>query len=261
MMIDSHAHITGDPVYEDVEAVLERAKNAQISDIINICTDPLYLERGIALSKLYSSKGPLIHNAAATHPHDAEKEGKEQYPIIERYAKENKLIAIGETGLDYHYDHSARDQQKEYLKKYLKLALDCKLPVVIHCREAFDDFFSILDSCYVTDKAQGKGVLHCFTGTMEEAKQVLKRGFYISFSGIITFKKSEDLREVVKMAPLDKMLIETDAPFLSPQSKRGKPNEPAFIRETAEMIAKIKEVDLQEIIDATTHNSKTLFNL
>ncbi|MBA2728218.1 MAG: TatD family hydrolase, partial [Parachlamydiaceae bacterium] len=256
-MIDSHAHLGSDELFEDIDEVLFRAKAAGISAIVNICTNPLTLERGLALRMKY----PWIYNAAATTPHDVEKEGKEVFARIAYHAIKGDLHAIGETGLDYHYTHSSPEIQKQYLRRYLRLALECKLPVVIHCRDAFNDFFEILDQEYMIGGKHAPGVLHCFTGTVSEAEAVISRGWVLSLSGIVTFKKSDVLREVAKLVPLHQLLIETDAPYLAPQSHRGKPNEPAFIAETAALIADVKNITLEEVIKQTANNARKLFNL
>ena len=254
---DSHAHITSDALYPFVEEILRRAKEAGVSSIINICTDVKTLERGIELASRY----PWVYNAAATTPHDVEKEGELYFEAMSAAAKSGKLVAVGETGLDYHYYRSSADIQKKYLRRYLELALACKLPVVIHCRDAFEDFFSILDAIYVVNGKHAAGVLHCFTGTANEADQVMERDWYLSLSGIVTFKKSEELREVAKRVPLNRLLIETDAPYLAPQKHRGKTNEPAFISNTAEVIAQIKEIPVEEVASASADNARRLFSL
>lgn len=251
MFVDSHAHLTSDAIYPEVDQVLERAKKAGVEKIVNICTDLVTLERGLELNQRY----PWVYNSAATTPHDVDKWGEAHFETIE--AARNDLIAIGETGLDYYYEHSPKELQKKFLKKYLQLATECVKPVIIHCREAFGDLFEILDKEYA-----GPGVLHCFTGTLEEAKEVVKRkGWYLSLSGIVTFKKSVGLQEVARLIPLDKLLIETDSPYLAPQPFRGKTNEPGFIRATANMIAEMKGVNLQEVADVTSQNAKDLFKL
>jgi TatD DNase family protein len=250
-LTDSHAHLTGDGVYEHVDALIARAQAAGVSTIVNICTDVETLERGLLLAKRH----PCIYNVASTTPHDVAKEGEEVFPIIRSHALAGHLVAIGETGLDYHYTHSPQDIQKDFLRRYLHLAIECKLPVVIHCREAFSDLFEILDREYVVDGKHQKGVLHCFTGTVAEAEEVFKRGWYLSISGIATFKKSTELREVIRIAPLDQLLIETDTPFLAPQSHRGKPNEPAYIVEIAQLVADIKGISLEAAAAATTANA------
>lgn len=253
MFIDSHAHLTSSEILPDVKEVLARAQAANVTKIINICTDQLTLEKGLELSEQYD----WVYNTAATTPHDVEKEGESFFPIVEKCAKEKKLVAIGETGLDYHYEHSPKKMQQKFLERYLQLALDCNLPVVIHCRDAFPDLFSIADATYKKEAL----LLHCFTGTLEEAKEALKRGWSISFSGIVTFKKSESLREVARYLPLDRILIETDAPYLAPQSQRGKKNEPAFLPETAAVVASLRNIPLPAFAAATTHNTARFFSL
>lgn len=255
--IDSHAHLSSLQLWPEIDEILKRAKEAGISSIINICTDPDTLENGLALSKKY----PWIHNAAATTPHDVEKEGALYFSQMEAHAKSGFLAAVGETGLDYFYEHSPREIQKEFYIKNLHLALECQLPVVIHCRDAFHDFFEILDAEYRIGSRHGPGVLHCFTGTIAEAKEVIKRGWYLSLSGIVTYKKSETLRDVAKIVPIDQLLIETDAPYLAPQTHRGKRNEPCYLLETAQLIADIKGISLEELANATSDNAKTLFNI
>ncbi len=252
MFIDSHAHLTSDDLKDQVEVILKRAHEARVDGIVNICTDERSLDLGLKLQK--NAKG--FFNAAATTPHDVEKEGEQFFPIVKEKAKAHQLVAIGETGLDYYYEHSPKPLQQEFLIRYLQLAIETKLPVIFHCREAFNDLFSIYDD----QKTFIPSVLHCFTGTLAEAKEVLDHGWYLSFSGIITFKKSEGLREVVKYTPLDRLLIETDSPYLAPQSKRGKVNEPAFIVETAQMIADLKQIYLDEIAQCTSQNAREFFS-
>lgn len=191
-------------------------------------------------------------NAAATTPHDVAKSGESDFDEIAKEA--SRLQAIGETGLDYYYEHSPRELQQLFLRRYLKLARDHQLPVVIHCREAFADLFKILD-----EEGHAGGVLHCFTGTLEEAQGVIARGFYLSLSGIVTFKKSLELQEVGKAVPLDRLLIETDAPYLAPQSHRGKRNEPAFLVDTARFLADLRTIPFEELALHTSANAEALF--
>ena len=257
MLIDSHAHLTSPELFEHVDAIAERAREAGVKGIINICTDLLSLERGIALSK----RIPWIYQAASTTPHDVEEEGEELFETMAATARHGLLVAVGETGLDYHYQHSNRHIQKDFLRRYLHLALECKLPVIIHCREAFKDFFEILDEEYQVNGRHAPGVLHCFTGTIEEAEEVIKRGWMLSLSGIVTFKKSLALQEVAKQIPLSQLLIETDAPYLAPQSHRGKQNEPAFLVETAQWVASLKGISFEELAQATAINAARLFNV
>lgn len=256
MLIDSHAHLTSSLLYDTVDDILSRAQGAGVKSIVNICTDPLSLERGIELSQSY----PWVYQAAATTPHDVEKEGEAAFETLAAAARQGHLVAVGETGLDYHYEHSNRDIQKHFLRRYLHLALECRLPVVIHCREAFGDLFEILDEDYTVDGKLAPGVLHCFTGTMKEAEELIAKGWFISLSGIVTFKKSIELQEVARVIPLNQLLIETDAPYLAPQSKRGKTNEPAYLVETAAFIAMLKQLPMEAIAEATTKNAQRLFN-
>ena len=214
MLIDSHAHLTSPEVLPHLDRILTRAKVAGISHILNICTDPGSLREGLLLSLNH----PNIQNAGDTTPHDVLAEGESAFAHFETAVREGKLSAVGETGLDYHYEHSPKDLQQHFLKRYLHLASASHLPVIFHCRDAFSDLFAIADSEY-----KGKAILHCFTGTMQEAEEVLKRGWYLSLSGIVTFKKSETLRQVAKETPLSQLLIETDTPYLAPQSHRGQP--------------------------------------
>jgi TatD DNase family protein len=257
-LTDSHAHLTSSDLFNEIDHLLKNAQDVGVKTIVNICTDPLSLEKGLLLSKTY----PWIYQTAAITPHDVGNEGANQaFELIAHTARQGLLKAIGETGLDYHYEHSDRSIQKEHFIKYLHLALECQLPVVIHCREAFADFFEILDAEFCVAGKVQPGVLHCFTGTLEEAKEVIKRGWMLSLSGIVTFKKSTALQEVARMVPLDHLLIETDAPFLAPQKHRGKQNQPAYLLDTALFIAQLKGISLEELAHATTANAKKLFNL
>lgn len=250
-LIDSHAHLTS---LLHLEKILERAKESHVHQIVNICTDVLSLEAGLALEK----RCPWIRNAGATPPQDLEKEGVSAFDSFAAAARTNRLVAIGETGLDYYYKHSTPSVQKEFLVRYLHLAVECKLPVIFHCRDAFDDLFAIADVHYPKGSP---AILHCFTGTLSDAAKALERGWMISFSGILTFKNSDRLRDVARALPIASILIETDAPYLTPQSKRGRPNEPAFLIETAQCLADLKNVPLEEIARITTANAQMIFRL
>ncbi len=253
MYIDSHAHLTSDELFPLVDEILSRAKLQKIEAIVNICTDTTSLERAASLK----NKVPRLYHTAATTPHDVEKEGDLFFPYVEQAAKKGDIVALGETGLDYYYERAGREKQKEFLLRYFSLARKTGLPLVFHCREAFADLFSLADGHIPSHL----GLLHCFTGTLEEAKGVLDRGWYLSLSGIVTFKKSQQLQEVAKYVPLDRLLIETDSPYLAPQSKRGKQNEPSFLPEVAEMIAAVKNVSLDEVAFATSTNAKSFFKM
>lgn len=247
---DTHAHLTGEGDFDNLDEVIDRAKNANVTKIVNICTDIGSLDRGIQLSE----KHDFVYSAGATTPHDADNENDIFFENVKKAAQAKKLVAVGESGLDYFYGIEKKEFQKLFFKKYLNLAKDNNLPIIIHSRDAFEDLFKIAD-----EVDHCKSVLHCFTGTKEEAKKVLDRGWYISFSGIITFKNSQDLRDVVKIIPIDRILIETDSPLLAPQSKRGKRNEPANVVEIAQVIANIKNSSLEEIAKITFDNASELF--
>lgn len=251
---DSHAHLSSPEVMPLIEGVMARAKVAGVAKILNICTDPMTLEQGLSLEQTHKE----VRNAGSTTPHDVEKEGESAFPLFEKAAKAGKLVAVGETGLDYHYEHSPKDLQKRFLVRYLRLARECKLPVIFHCRDAFNDLFEIVDAEY---PKEAPAVLHCFTGTLNEAKEVVKRGWLLSISGIATFKKSEALREVARWTPLSQLLIETDTPYLAPQSRRGQQNEPAFLPETARCIAQEKGISVEEVADATFENAQKIFQM
>lgn len=250
--IDTHAHLTSPEILPIVEEVLSRAQRAGIAKVINICTDSKSLEAGLALHQ----KHPWVYNAAATTPHDVASDGEVFFPIVERAALDNLLVAIGETGLDYYYEHSDKKVQQKFLQRYFSLALSFRLPLIFHCRDAFSDLFAMADESYKSSPA----VLHCFTGTLAEARGVLDRGWYLSLSGIVTFKKSEALRDVAKYVPFDRLFIETDAPYLAPQSHRGKQNEPAFVLDTAEVIAAAKGVSVVEVARASLENAQHFFS-
>jgi len=251
---DSHAHLSSSEILPHIDAMLERARNAHVDKIVNICTDRETLEAGLKLAQTH----PHIFNTGATTPHDVCTEGEMNFPLFEKAAAEHRLVAIGETGLDYHYTYSDKKTQTQFLIRYLHLAAKHNLPIIFHCREAFADLFSIVDAEY---PAKAPAILHCFTGTMREAEQVWARGWYLSLSGIVTFKKSEELRLVAKEAPQNQLLIETDSPYLAPQSKRGQPNEPSYIVETAACIAAVRGVEVSEIARATTENMVRVFNI
>ncbi|MGL5263876.1 MAG: TatD family hydrolase [Candidatus Rhabdochlamydia sp.] len=248
MFIDTHAHLTSDALVDNTQQILARAQMAKVEKIVNICTGEKSLKAGLELRK----KTPWVFNTAATTPHDVEKEGESFFPFVEEAAYNKELIAIGETGLDYHYQHSEKKMQKTYLQRYLDLSYRVNLPIIFHCRDAFADLFAIADRPL-------SAVLHCFTGNLEEAKKVLERGWYLSISGIVTFKKSQQLQDIVKYVPLEHLLIETDAPYLAPGIHRGKVNEPAFLIETAKMIASLKQMSIEEVARQTKANAEKFF--
>lgn len=256
MFIDSHAHIDGPEFDADREEIIERARAAGVSAILNVGTgDPHSdaFERAVELGKKYSS----VYTAIGTHPHDARFYDDKAEEKIKQLIKSERVIAWGEIGLDFHYDNSPRDVQVEVFKRQLRAARECDLPVVIHTREAEPETVEILESDYAG--AERRGVFHCFSGSMQLARRAIELGFMISFSGIVTFKKADELRAVAQQVPLDRLLIETDCPFLSPIPYRGKRNEPAYVVEVARCIAGLHGVEAEEIGRITAENFSRFF--
>ncbi|MDB2613756.1 TatD family hydrolase [Chlamydiales bacterium] len=252
-MIDSHIHLSDPKLLLDVEALIERAESAGVTQMICICTDQETANAALILKEHYPEKIFLV---ASTTPHDAESLGDSDFSYMEDLARRGDLVAIGETGLEYYYMKESSEVQKALFVRYLELAKELSLPIVIHCREGFHDFFTLIDQF-----PEVRGVLHCFTGTIQEAEELIKRGWYLSFSGIVTYKKSLLLQEVAKNIPLDHILIETDAPYLAPQSKRGKTNESAYLPEIAQKIADLKGISRDLVEEVTIKNTKQLFKI
>jgi len=255
MFIDSHAHIDGHEFDADREEVIQRAHSAGVSVILNVGTgDPHSgaFERAVELGKTHES----IYTAIGTHPHDARLYDDAAEEKIKTLINNEHVIAWGEIGLDFHYDNSPRDVQVEVFKRQLRAARECDLPVVIHTREAESETIEILRNEY-----DGSGVFHCFSGSMELAQRAIEIGFMISFSGIVTFKKADELRAVAKHVPLDRLLIETDCPYLTPIPYRGKRNEPAYVVEVARCLSAIHDVDIEEMGRITSENFDRFFGL
>ena len=259
MFVDSHAHIDGSEFDTDRQQVIDRAVAAGVTTILNVGTgDPHSqdFERAIELSKQYE----FIHTAIGTHPHDARHYDDLAEAKTKRLLTENeRMIAWGEIGLDFHYDNSPRDVQMDAFARQLRGATELDLPVIIHTREAETETIDILKRDY--HEAKRRGVFHCFSGSMELAKAALDLGFYISFSGTVTFKKAEELREVARVVPTDRLLIETDCPFLAPIPYRGRRNEPAHVVEVARCLAQVLGLHLNEIAQTTSHNFSECFHL
>ncbi|MDQ6654117.1 MAG: TatD family hydrolase [Acidobacteriota bacterium] len=259
MFVDSHAHIDGPEFDADRDEVIQRAHDAGVTAILNVGTgDPHSdaLERAVQLS----GKHDDVYTALGTHPHDARLYDDLAEEKIRRLISHNaRVIAWGEIGLDFHYDNSPRDVQLEVFRRQLRLAREASLPVIVHTREAENDTVDVLKSEWAGSNLPG--IMHCFSGSLELAEQAIELGFFISFSGILTFKKADDLRMVAKKVPLHKILIETDSPFLSPMPFRGKRNEPAFVVEVARGLAGIHGVEVEEIARITTSNFAELFKL
>lgn len=256
MLVDSHCHLDyEDFAAEGVAEIVSRAKSAGVGHFLTICTEIAKFPQVLATAE----KFPDMHCTVGTHPHHAADSGEINVKKEEIIAltKNPKVAGIGETGLDYYYNHSPSAEQQKCFATHIEAACETSLPLVIHTRDADDDTIRIM-----RDAGQGKarGVMHCFSGGQKLADESLALGFYISFSGIITFKKAEELREVVKRVPMDKILVETDSPYLAPIPHRGKRNEPAFVVHTAQMVAELKGLPIADVAARTTENFFTLFS-
>ena len=250
-MIDSHCHLDDKQFDPDRDEVIARARAAGIDRMMAIGTGdgPPDLEAALRLARTH----PFIYATVGVHPHDASKAMPETNTALEALATDPKVLAIGEIGLDYHYDFSPRNVQRAVFIDQLNLAARVRKPIVIHTREAWDDTLRILREHWT-----GAGIIHCFSGGPEEARQALDLGFYLAFGGVLTFPKADALREAARLAPEDRLLIETDAPYLAPVPKRGKRNEPAFIVETARRLAQVRGVAPERIAEVTTRNFEHL---
>jgi TatD DNase family protein len=263
MFVDSHAHLDGERFDPDREQVLARARENGIETIVAIGsgTGPGSLDCGIELAR----KHDFIYATVGIHPHEAKLATDADFQELERLAKRPKVIAWGEIGLDYFYDHSPRDVQQRVFLKQLQLARTAKLPVVIHCRpsegseNAWEDCLALLQQHW-TSSGLG-GILHCFTGTPAHAKRALDMGFMISFAGNVTFPKAQQIRDAAKEVPFDRMLIETDSPFLAPLPHRGKRNEPAFVKEVARQLGELRGFSTEEVGRQTRRNFYKFFKL
>lgn len=257
-LIDSHCHLNYDYAPKTADDLIADAKAAGVTTLMTIGVDPQTLAEVQALSTKY----PEVFHTVGYHPHDAISVQDDDLIALEKAASHPKCRAIGEIGLDYHYNHSPKDVQIRRLKDQLDIALRLKLPIIIHSREGETDLLEALKS-YASQLAPGSlpGVIHCFTGTQEFGQACLDLGFYISFSGILTFKNAEDLRRCAQTFPLERLLVETDSPYLAPVPHRGKKCEPSMVRFTAMKLAEIKGITLEEVARVTTANSRRLFRL
>jgi TatD DNase family protein len=253
MFIDTHAHLTFPEFAADLPAVIQRAKEARLEAIINIALDDEAVKRSLILSRDHPG---FIFTGAGLHPHEASEWNDASYAKYSSLAKEHKLIAIGETGLDYHYKLSPADQQKKVFRAFLQMAQELDLPVVIHSREAAQDTINIIRE---ENKGKLKGVLHCFAGDPALGQAALDLGLLISFTANITYPKADIIRAAAQEIPLERIMIETDSPFLAPQAYRGTRNEPAYVVKVAEKIAELKGLTVAEVALATTENARRLF--
>jgi TatD DNase family protein len=249
-VIDSHCHLDNPQFDPDREAVIDRALAAGVERMVVIGTGegPPDLEAGIRLA----DKHEPIYATVGVHPHDASKATRETYRELRELLKHSKVIALGEIGLDYHYDHSPREIQRDVFLKQMLIAGEARKPIVIHTREAWEDTIALLE-VYWRPYGLG-GIMHCFSGGPDQAALCLDLGFHLSFGGILTFPKTLDVQEAARIAPVDRILIETDAPYLAPVPHRGKRNEPAFIAQTARKLAELRGVTPEEIARITSEN-------
>ena len=264
MLIDSHCHVDGVAFDADRDEVVARAKEAGVAAMLNVGTgDPRTddFRRAVAVAEKYEN----VFASVGVHPHDSKLYDDDSENHLTDLAKSEKVIAWGEIGLDYYYDHSPREVQREVFRRQINIAKEQELPIIVHSRDADDDTVAILREEYLSPTSNIKdepvGIMHCFGGTPEMAKDLMQLGFLISFAGNVTFKKAENLRDAARVVPLDKLLVETDCPFLTPEPNRGKRNEPAFVGHTARFLAGLYEVEFETIAANTTENFLDLFKL
>jgi TatD DNase family protein len=252
-LFDSHAHLYDKRFDGEILEVLKRAKEAGVTGIINVGAD---MEASLEVVSM-ADKHDMLYASVGIHPHDAKDAALEDYDKLALWCAKPKVVAVGETGLDYYYNHSPREIQKTVFIRHLDLARQIKMPVIIHDRDAHADVLEII-------KKEGKGltgVFHCFSGSLEMSREVVKLEFYVSFAGPVTFPNAVKLKEVAKSVPLERLLIETDCPYLAPQSYRGKRNEPAYVKTVADEIARLKGISFEEVAEASFLNTRELFGI
>jgi len=254
-LIDTHCHLTFDDLVRDIESVIARSKAAGVTCWLTIGTDPQQNRKAIELADRFEN----MYAAIGMHPHDAKDVTAETLSQLKELALNEKVVAIGETGLDYHYNHSLHKDQRRVFAEHLKIAAELDLPVIIHCRKAFDETMEVLDNHAGQVE---KIVFHCFSGSAEQARIVLDYGFYISFTGVVTFKNAELTRQAAKIVPVDRLMLETDCPYMSPEPMRKqKINEPALMLHTAKYLAELKGMDLTDFANAVTATSRAFFQI
>lgn len=252
MYFDSHAHYDDESFNEDREILLKGMKEKGVDFIVNAAADMKSCYTGIALTEKY----PFIYCSVGVHPHEVKTLTEENIEELRVLAKKKKVVAIGEIGLDYYYDLSPRDEQKRWFKSQLALAKELDLPVIIHSREASQETFDM-----IIESGIREGVIHCFSGSHELAKEYIKRGFYIGIGGALTFKNAKKTVKVVETIGLENILIETDAPYLTPVPHRGKRNDSSYLKHVVDKIAEIKQVTPESVSEITCQNAKCLFRI
>jgi len=259
IFIDSHCHIDGDAFSEDRDAIVRRAKDAGVKAMLNVGTGNPHdgeIEKAVRVAEAYEN----VFASVGVHPHDAKLYDDEAEKILVNLVKNSKkVIAWGEIGLDYYYDHSPRDVQRDVFVRQIRKARELDLPIIIHSRDADNETVEILTA--ECSYENFKGIMHCFGGTAKMAEDLMKIGFLISFAGNVTFKKAENLREAASVVPLEKLLIETDCPFLTPIPFRGKRNEPSYVVHTAQFLADFYNIEIEKLANQTTKNFVEFFNL
>jgi TatD DNase family protein len=254
MLIDSHAHLEMPEFKKDLEAVIQRAKESGVEYIFTVGTEKKDWKRALEIANSH----PSIYAILGVHPHNAKEVDDQTYPLLKELCKNKKVKAYGEIGLDFFRNLSPRDIQLKRFREQIGLAKELGLPIVVHDREAHQETLEILKS----EKAEEcGGIIHCFSGDYEMAKACIEMGFYISVPGSITFKNAESFREIVKRIPLESLLVETDAPFLTPEPFRGKRNEPSYVRYTAQKVAEMKKVPFEMVAEMTTENALRVYRM
>ena len=251
-MIDSHCHLDHVPLFDNLNDILNRSKEVGIKKLLTICTT---LESFKNIESILTIDD-MIYGTFGIHPHETENNDVSKITIIESIKKNPKLIGVGETGLDFYYNHSKKNKQIDSFKKHIEAAIEINLPIIVHSRNAEDKTFNILNKY---KKHKPKILMHCFTGTYKFYKQMEELESYFSASGIITFNSSKHLQDTFSKIPNNKLLVETDSPFLAPVPMRGKKNEPSFIKYTLKKLADIKNIDVSEMVSLTTKNFNNLF--
>jgi TatD DNase family protein len=254
-LIDSHCHLTFDELLEDLDGVLERSRAQGIGSWVTVGTNQSQSQAAVTLAQRVDG----MYATVGLHPHDAKTLSPDLLTRMTQWAQLEKVVALGEMGLDFYYDFSPRDLQVKAFTEQLALAASLNMPVVVHTRDAFDDTLAILKAF---DGQLDHVVLHCFTGTAQQAKAGLDRGYFISFSGVVTFKNADSVREAALCVPMDRLMIETDCPYLSPAPMRKqKVNEPALLIHTAQFLAQLKHVALEDLARQTSHNTRQFYHL
>ena len=255
-IIDTHCHLADPKLYADLDAILERAAMADVGTIVavgaisSIQTDRLTVEIAERYAHIYATVG--------VHPHDAKDRDRDRIDALREVAQSKKVVAIGESGLDFHYMHSPREAQEAALRTHLELAAELDLPIAIHCRDAEARLASIVREVGMPPRG---GVIHCFTGGTDAAREFVALGFHISFSGIVTFRNAREVQSAALTIPDDRVMVETDAPYLAPEGYRGKRNEPAYVRRTLEVLASLRGVEAERLAAITSDNARRLFRL